>query len=100
MKRVPSPPLFGRMPLLAVFGIAFRNVDFCGSFLVTLVSGFVAFVMYLTVKEHDLRQFYSRHNKVLLAVYVLCVSIIWLSLVFNARFICTHFLGLLFSPST
>lgn len=76
------------------FGLAIRNQEFCSSLAVAAISGVVALATYVYANEHEVRQFYTRHSKALLSLYILCMSIIWLSLVFNARFVCTRFISI------
>ena len=85
-------------PLAEAVQLSYRDSEMCNAFLVATVSGIAALAVYATSHEHELRNFYAEHNRIMLSAYALCMSIVWVSFAFNARFVCSRFLKILFSP--
>ena len=50
------------------------------------VSGAVATGLHVASHDNDVRHFYLQKSRVMYAVYMLCVFVIWFSFALNARF--------------
>ena len=58
--------------------------------LVLTISSAVALYLYMACKEHDVKQFYARHDtsKTMVVLFGVCSFVIWFSIAVNAKFIC------------
>jgi hypothetical protein len=70
--------------------------EFRGAAVVAGVSGAVAAGLYFTVDdENDVRRFFAQTSKPLLALWVVCASMVWLSAATHARYLVGRFIEIL-----
>ncbi len=66
------------------------DVELRDAIIILGVSGVIAVYLYFACKEHDVKQFYARHDstKMMVILFGACSFVIWFSVAVNAKFIC------------